>query len=100
MSSSLTTKELIILIARRLSDAVEGVTKSKEVLKDFSLIATKIQNETGKLQKEIIWTASTFFVDEWNKKKRSDNENEVKKLMSSSLNKAYNIIKEEKNAKR
>ena len=88
-------RELIILIARKLTEVVDAVNHSKEVSKNLHLIATKIQNETEDTQKKIIWTAASFFVEDW-KEKQNATDDEIIKLQLDCLNEAYGVIREEK----
>lgn len=96
MSASSTQKakdEMIIFIARKIRKAVDAITKSKEVSKEFYLLATKVQDETTEIQDKIIWIASKFFVDDWTSGKTDPN-NEFGHFMGC-LDEAYDSVKDE-----
>ncbi|MFP4400398.1 MAG: hypothetical protein ACLFPQ_00825 [Candidatus Woesearchaeota archaeon] len=98
MSASIDQKskeQFIIWIARKMIDAVEGITKSKEVSKEFYLLATKIQDETQDMQRQIIWTAAKLFSDFWFENKI--NENSEFDFFIKCIDEAYEQIKGNKN---
>lgn len=99
-----TRNNLIVAFKRRLEEIIEAVTKSKDISKDFYLVAVDIQNNTEAFQDDIIMQTATWTVEDLDDKgffteDTNTSEKEVNELLLNNLKNAYEVINEEVNGK-